>query len=190
MVNRMKQNGALLFGAGLAAGMLVGVGMLIGALVAHQGAPQSHQSPFPPELLHASATDSSNTMAIATGHIADGVEGLFVLDFITGNLTCQVLNPRTGGAGGLFTHNVALDLGVQQGKQPHYLMATGVAEFRYATGGNVHPAGVIVYVADANTGHYAAYMMPWNKAAAQYNSAQVNPMVMLFNGSARNVVVE
>lgn len=187
MLHRVKQHGALLFGAGLSVGILVGVGMLIGALVANQG---TSQSPFPAELLNASATDSSNTMAISTGFIADGVEGLFVLDFITGNLQCQVLNPRTGGAGGLFQHNVSLDLGVQQGKQPHYLLVTGVAEFRYATGGNVHPAGCIVYVADANTGRYAAYMMPWNKAAAQYNAAQVNPMVMLFSGSARNVVVE
>lgn len=187
MLQRVKQNGALLFGAGLAAGLLVGVGMLVGALVTSQTTSQTPQ--FPAELLHASATDSSNTMAIATGHIADGVEGLFVLDFITGNLRCQVLNPRTGGAGGVYQHNVSLDLGVQQGKQPHYLMATGVAEFRVA-GGNIVPAGCIVYIADANTGRYAAYALPWNKVAAQSNQAQAYPMVQLFTGAARNVVVE
>jgi len=143
------------------------------------------------ELLQASATDSTSSMAIATGHIADGVEGLFVLDFITGNLQCQVLNPRTGGAGGLYRHNVSGDLGVQQGKQPRYLMATGTADFRVQSG-NVKPAGCILYVADANTGRYAAYMLPWNKAIAQQRTGQVqiNPMIMLFTGNVRNVVVE
>ncbi len=188
MLHWMNQKGALLFGAGLSLGLFAGVGMLIGALVSQQG--QSPRHGFPMELLNASATDSTSTMAIATGHIADGVEGLFVLDFITGNLQCQVLNPRTGGAGGLFRHNVSLDLGVQQGKQPRYLMATGVADFRFQAGGNFKPAGCILYVADANTGRYAAYMLPWNKARAQYNVTQIYPMNMLFSGNVRNVIVE
>ena len=187
MMQRLKQNGALLFGAGLALGMSVGIGMLIGALVSSPKATNAPQ--FPAELLHASATDSSNTMAIATGHIADGVEGFFVLDFITGYLECKVLNPRTGGAGGIFRHNVSADLAIPQGKQPRYLLATGVADFR-VSGGNVRPAGCIVYVADANTGNYAAYAMPWDRAAAQYNAAQVNPMLRLYTGSARNIVAE
>ncbi|MDP6467513.1 MAG: hypothetical protein QF918_07230 [Pirellulaceae bacterium] len=188
MLHRMNHKGALLFGAGLSLGLCVGVGMLIGALVSQQG--QSSKQGFPVELLHASATDSTSTMAISTGHIADNIEGLFVLDFITGNLQCEVLNSRTGGAGGLFRHNVSLDLGVQQGKQPRYLMATGVADFRVQAGGNLRPAGCIVYVADANSGRYAAYMLPWNKAAAQQNVNQVYPMKLLWTGNVRNVVVE
>ena len=188
MLHPMNQKGALLFGAGLSVGLLVGVGMLIGALVTKQD--QSSKHGFPMELLQASATDSTSSMSIATGHIADGVEGLFVLDFITGNLQCQVLNPRTGGAGGLFRHNVSLDLGVQQGKQPRYLMATGLADFRVQAGGNVKPAGCILYVADANTGRYVAYMLPWNKARAQSNVTQTYPMTLLWAGNVRNVVVE
>ena len=188
MLHWMNKKGVLLFGAGLSLGLFAGVGMLIGALATQQG--QSSKDGFPMELLQASATDSTSSMAISTGHIADGVEGLFVLDFITGNLQCQVLNPRTGGAGGLFRHNVALDLGVQQGKQPRYLMATGVADFRVQAGGNFKPAGCILYVADANTGRYAAYMLPWNKVAAQQNINQVYPMKLLWTGNVRNVVVE
>jgi hypothetical protein len=189
MLHWMNQKGALLFGAGLSLGLFAGVGMLIGALVSQQG--QSSQQGFPMELLQASATDSTSSMAIATGYIGNGVEGLFVLDFITGNLQCQVLNPRFAGKiGGLFQHNVALDLGVQQGKQPRYLMATGVADFRVQTGGNVKPAGCVLYVADANTGRYAAYMLPWNENAAKQNVNQSYPMKILFTGNVRNVVVE
>ena len=170
-------------------GLLVGLGMMIGAIVVTQ----SFQNPplsFPAHLLHATATDGSSTMAIATGPIDEGVEGLFVLDFITGELQCSVLNPRTGTLGGLFKHNVTLDLGVEQGKQPHYMMVTGVANFRPAAGGNVRPASSVVYVADANTGNYAAYWLPWNRQAQQYNYAQMSPMMLLGKGSARNVAIE
>ncbi len=187
-MQRVKQNGVFLFGIGLGLGLMVGTGMLIGALAARQDS--EPQLPFPAELLQASASDSTSTMAIATGHISDGVEGLFVLDFITGNLQCQVLNPRSGQAGGLYQHNVSLDLAVQQGKQPRYLMVTGVAEFRVAAGSNVKPAGCILYVADANTGQYAAYMLPWNKALAQQNVGQTYPMQFLYGGNVRNVAIE
>jgi hypothetical protein len=128
-------------------------------------------------------------MAIATGPIQDGVEGFFVLDFITGELTCSVLNPRSGQMGGAYRANVVNDLGVEQGKQPQYLMVTGAAEFR-TQGGNLVPAESVVYVADANTGRYVAYWLPWNRQAAQQNFPQAAAMQVLGKGSARNIQVE
>ena len=186
MYKQLTQKPWFMLATGLALGLLVGCGMLIGALAAKS---TSNRLEFPERLLHATATHGSTTMAVATGPIDDGVEGLFVLDFITGELQCSVLNPRSGKLGGLYKHNVVADLGVEQGKSPKYLMVTGVANFRY-TGGNVRPADSVVYVADANTGRYAAYMMPWNRGAAQYNFAQVNPMILLGKGTARNVEIE
>lgn len=144
---------------------------------------------FPQTLLNASATHGAKTMAIATGPIDDGVEGFFVLDFLTGELSCSVLNPRTGAMGGAFRANVVNDLGIEQGKQPDYLLITGAANFR-TQGGNVKPAESVVYVADANTGRYVAYWLPWNRAASQYNFAQASPMLVLGKGSARNLQLE
>ncbi len=163
------------------------LGSLLGAVVAFQFA--NPRMEFPTTLLNAAATHGGTTMAIATGPIQDGVEGFFVLDFITGELTCSVLNPRTGAMGGAFRANVVADLGVEQGKAPQYLMVTGAANFR-TMGGNILPAESVVYVADANTGRYVGYWLPWNRQAAQYNFAQASPMQVLGTGSARNIQVE
>ena len=91
--------------------------------------------------------------------------------------------------GGAFRANVVADLGVEQGKAPQYLMVTGAANFR-TMGGNILPAESVVYVADANTGRYVGYWLPWNRQAAQYNFAQASPMQVLGTGSARNIQVE
>ena len=64
-------------------------------------------------------------------------------------------------------------------------MVTGRVEFR-TRGGNVQPAESVVYVVDANTGNFAAYLLPWNSAAASFNFTQMTPMVLLGKGTARN----
>ena len=176
-----------LVGLSLGAVTCLGMGAILGAVVAFQFSSPRFQ--LPPTLLNASATHGGTTMAIATGPIQDGVEGFFILDFITGELTGSVLNPRTGQMGGAYRANVVNDLGVEQGKQPQYLMVTGAANFRMQ-GGNVLPAESIVYVADANTGRYVAYLLPWNKVAAQQNFPQAAAMQVLGKGSARNIQVE
>jgi len=162
-------------------------GAIMGAVVTIQFS--SHQIQLPATLLNAAASSGGTTMAIATGPIQDGVEGLFILDFITGDLTCSVLNPRTGALGGAYKANVIAALGVEQGKQPQFLLVTGAANFR-TQGGNLTPAESVVYVADANTGHYVAYWLPWNKIAAQQGFPQASEMKVLGTGSARNVPVE
>jgi hypothetical protein len=160
--------------------------MLAGALVVLR---IGDRLSFPETVLNATATHGGTTMAMATGPIADCVEGLFVMDFITGELQCWVYNPRTGQIGGMFKHNVVADLGVEQGKQPKYLLVTGQGSFRTG-GGNIRPADAIVYVADENTGHFAAYVLPWNRQAQQFNMAQASPMQLLGKGNARNVQLE
>ncbi len=181
MLRHLKQSRwtLLLFG--------VALGAILGAVVAAQFSTPRIQFPTTP--LNAAATSGGTTMVIATGPIQEGVEGFFILDFITGELTCSVLNPRTGQLGGAYKANVVADLGVEQGKQPQYLMVTGAANFRMG-GGNVLPAESVVYVADANTGRYVAYWLPWNRIAAQQNFPQASLMQVLGTGSARNIQVE
>lgn len=181
MKRRLTRTHWLMLAVGLLCGTAVGA-----AVYAKLSTPRIE---LPATLLNATATHGSNTMALATGPVADGVEGLFILDFITGELTCSVLNPRTGTLGGAFAANVVADLGVEQGKQPQYVMVTGQASFR-VQGGNIRPAESVVYVADSNTGRWVAYWMPWNRQAATYNFAQASPMLVLGKGSARNIQVE
>lgn len=178
MKSRLTRNPWVLLTVGLICGAAVG------AAVYSKLSPQRVE--LPATLLNATATHGSNTMALATGPVADGVEGLFILDFITGELTCSVLNPRTGLMAAGFSANVVADLGVQQGKQPNYVMVTGQADFR-VQGGNIRPAQSVVYVADTNTGRWVAYWLPWNRQAATWNFAQAFPMMKLGQGMARNI---
>ncbi|MGE0758050.1 MAG: hypothetical protein AB7F89_15560 [Pirellulaceae bacterium] len=173
------------FGLGVSSGILVGAGALLGLLIASGLHPWSQLE----TRLEAVASSGGESMAIASGLIGEGVEGLFVLDFITGQLTCQVVNPRSGQLAYVYQRNVAQDLGVQQGKSPKYLLVTGELRVRQNVS-NVKPAESLVYVADVNTGRYVAYMMPFTKQIFDFNSQAVAPMIPVGGGSARNVVVE
>lgn len=173
------------FGVGVGLGMLIGVGVLVGILLT------ALLNPWPAveTSLSAVASSGGDTMAIATGPVDEGVEGLFILDFITSELVCQVLHPRTGKLSGLYRRNVAQDLGIEQGKQPKYLLVTGAFIVRQNVG-TVKPAESLIYVADVNTGKYVAYMLPWNKWAASTYQPQVSQMIPVGGGSARNIIID
>lgn len=171
---------------GLSLGLLVGVGMLTGALVtiAHF---DSNGQQRPEVILNATASHSGDTFAMATGPIDSDIEGLFILDYLTGELQCYVLNPRNGQFGGMFKHNVIADLGVQEGKNPNYVMVTGQAAFRRGTAMQGAPAGCAVYVADANTGNFAAYTIMFNQTMLRSGAAQQGPFTLLQTGKARTL---
>lgn len=185
MTKKLNISPWLTLTAGLGVGLLMGVGMLIGALVTMRGEPQLV---LPETALHATATHGSDSFAIATGQISDGVEGIFFLDYLTGEVQCWVLNPRTGFLGGRYRHNVVADLGVEQGKKPNYIMVTGAASFR-AGGAAVRPADSLLYVVDGNTGRFAAYSLPWNRNAAATNTPQSFPFKLIGKGAIRNVEI-
>ena len=181
-----RQRRFVSFGTGLTAGLLIGVGMLVGALVATNHRTSATQ--VPEELLHAVATHGSDSLAMATGPISDGVEGVFFLDFLTGDIRCQVINPRFGGLGGVFYHNVAADLGVEKAKKQSFLLCTGVANLKTTGGSNFKFADSVVYVADANTGNWAAYLLPWSDNMTSNNQTIVGRFRLIGTGKAREIV--
>jgi len=180
------------FASGLALGLLVGVGMLVGALSARSfnsldaGAPH----PFAEMKLHAMATNSGDTFSMCTGAIADGMEGVFFLDYLTGDLQCMVPNARTGRVGGAYKYNVMADLNVEAGaeKKPQFLMVTGLAAFR-TTGGDPRPADCILYVADATTGNWVAYSLPWSRQLAATGAPQGGTLLKIGAGKARELAL-
>ena len=191
MLNWRKYKSLASVGVGLTLGLLVGVGMMIGALATSRGwvgqdAEDALAQQLSQNLLHATATDSGETFAMATGAIDGEIEGLFILDFLTGELQCFVLNSRTAKPSGWFKRNVVADLGVDATKAPKYLMVTGGANFR-GSSGNARPAQCLCYVCDANTGNYAAYSFPWSQTAANVAAVQAAPMLLIASGKARNV---
>ena len=75
----------------LASGLGCSLALLVGLYVGKSQATNS--LPLP---LAASSADSSDTLAVASGPISDDSEGVFFLDFNTGDLQCLVYYPRTG----------------------------------------------------------------------------------------------
>lgn len=186
MVKRIKKTSVWLVLSGFAAGLLLGVGMLIGSWLTGFGSGETELS-FP-RPLHATATDRSTSFSMATGPVADGVEGVFFLDFLTGELQCWVIYSRTGDFGAKFSINVLNDLSIQQGKKPSFLMVTGAATFPRGTGAS-RPGNCVVYVADANTGNVAAYYIPWNRGLETTARPQAAPLILLRKGQVRNLQI-
>ncbi len=184
MSQRFRNRPILLVLLGLGLGLLVGIGMMVGALTAVSSS-QNAELMIPPTLLHATASHSGESMAIATGQIDDDVEGVFVLDYLTGDLQCYVLNPRTFSWGGIFRYNVVQDLGVEPGKKPNFAMVTGGINFLRGSASRAVPAHSVVYVLDANSGNFAAYGVQWDRTAARGGAPQKGTLARIATGKAR-----
>jgi hypothetical protein len=118
---------------------------------------------WPQSPLHAVATDRTETFAMATGFVDEGVEAVYFLDFLTGDLTAVVLGRQGRGFVALYGRNIIADLGVDQAKNPKYLMVTGAADMRRSVG-RVQLSPSVVYVAEVTTGNVAAYAIPWERS--------------------------
>jgi hypothetical protein len=141
--------------AWLAAG--IAVGLLMGVL-AH--------SMLPVVQVQATATEGFDNFAIATGLADQSVEAVYFLDYLTGELKCAVINPKTGKFTAFFSYNVANDFRVAGAAgNAKYLVVTGVADMPVPRGGGNNQFGKsIVYIAEANSGVVAAYAIQWNPA--------------------------
>jgi hypothetical protein len=148
-------------------------GVLSGALLAGL---------LPHAPLHAVATDRQENFGICTGHVDQGIEAVFFLDFLTGDLKGTVISPQSGKFFGLYHTNILQDLQVDVTKNPKYVMVTGdlqLRRFGAGAGAGVQPGECAVYIADSSTGKCACYAMPWNVAMANGNQPFNFPFVLL-----------
>lgn len=164
-----------------AAGMLLlfvatGVGYWLG---------QSQRSPHSwLDLKQVATAASGHNMAVATGAVSDDAEGVFFLDYLTGDLQCLVYYPRSGAFGARYYTNVQQQM-PSSGKGAQYLMVTGGAVSNRSSS-NLKPANCLVYVTDVNSGTFAAYTVPWSKTAESSSQAQLGALVFVGGGPIRN----
>ena len=120
---------------------------------------------------------SHESFAVCTAPIEGNVEGFFILDFETGDLTGGVLNQNTSKFGASYRSNVLKDLGFKPGKvkNPKFLLVPGMMTFTGAT----RLAQSVLYVTDAATGVTVAYGIPWNSAQAPGGGAGLAELVPL-----------
>jgi len=112
--------------------------------------------------VHAATSAGNKAFSVATGQIDENIEGLFILDGLTGDLTGHIVSTFNGKFFARMQHNVLGDLGIEDDKNTQLLMVTGLWNFRGQTG-QIRPSNSIIYIVDASTGNFAAYAVPWNK---------------------------
>jgi hypothetical protein len=110
-------------------------------------------------LAQAMSSLADQTFAVCTAPIDNATEGLFILDFETGDLTGGVLN-QTGKFGTAYRHNVLADLGIEVGavKNQRFMIVPGMA--KVGTPATARMAQSVLYVTDAATGATVAYGIP------------------------------
>jgi len=130
-----------------------------------------------PQTVLAVSSLADDAFAVCTVALDEGIDGFFMLDFQTGDLTGGVLNPATRKFGVGYRHNVLKDLNFKAGKVKNakFLLVPGQATF----GAPLAPAAL--YVTDAATGMTVAYGIPWGQGAAGLQ----NPLVPLDRANAR-----
>lgn len=164
------------------AAMMV-LGLFLGAVVVAgwHGVGQGTQ-------VQATATHGESNFAIATGFVDDFVEGLYFLDFLTGDLRAAVVSRRTGEFVAFFERNIQQDFS-SGAKNPKYLMVTGVARLPTRGVGNNRVANSLIYVAEAASGEVAAYALPWNQSDSAKGAAQRGGFIPVAKGSFRTTFV-
>lgn len=150
-------------------------GLVIGLVVANLA---------PVKPLHAVATDRQDTLAICTCPVSDGIEGVFTLDFLTGELRGAVLNPTTKQFVLSYSANCVTDLKVETGKAPKFVIVSG--DVAISTRGLKQYGSSAIYVADLTTGNMAAYAIPFSPQMNSSNAkAATVPLELLFAGPFR-----
>ncbi len=137
--------------------------------------------------LHATATEGYESFSIATGLVNNGVEGLYFLDYLTGDLVGAVVNPKTGKFNSRFTYNITGDFS-PSARNSKYLMVTGQADMPRGRSG-FQAASSIVYIANVTTGEIASYVMPWNSSMQAAGKPQQGTFQLLDKKKLRDVQI-
>ena len=122
--------------------------------------------------VQAVATDRGETFALATGSLGSGVEALFMLDGLTGELRAVAINPNKKQFTVELKANVAKDMKIEEGKAPKFIMVTGACDLR--SQGLTQYGDSVVYVAEMTTGQLMVYAMPFNANMLNSNSPNVS----------------
>ena len=138
--------------------------------------------------VHAVATHGQENFAICTGPMDSDTEGVYLLDFLTGDLKCAVLSHQTGKFNSLFETNVAKDLEVVSGKNPKFLMVTGVTDLSRGAQ-QLQPSKAIVYVAEVTSGNVAAYGIMWSPQQWKAGTPQQLQIAMLDKWKFRKAAI-
>lgn len=137
----------------------------------------------------ASASQGHDNFVIATGMVDDGVEALYFLDFLTGDLKATVVNERSRGFNAFFEYNIANDFNLSEVRNPKYLMVTGIARNLSTPGAGGQVGESVLYVVEATTGQLVAYVLPWKPGFQSAGKVQRGTFIPLARTELRTAFV-
>lgn len=137
MANGTKHGGWM-----LATGVIIG--LVLGGLV-------------PPMPLHGSTAATVEGFSICTAELEPGYEGIYYLDYQTGDLSAAFIHPRTYKFTNLYKYNILKDFA--DAKTPKFMMISGSSPMIYTQ--NLRPSNGIVYVVEVTSGIVCAYAAPY-----------------------------
>lgn len=143
---------------------------------------------WPEKTVHAVATAQQDNLVMCTGPVEEGLEAVFILDPLTGDLKGAVLSPKTGKFLTKYEHNILGDLGEKSIKNQKYLMVTGIADFQRLPG-NPQLGATVIYIAEITSGKLLAYGIPWMHQQANSLQPVEAPFLPLDVGQFRTVPV-
>ena len=163
------------------------IGLFLGGLLMTSWVGSSWVGSWPAEQVHATATQGSGNFAIATGFVDDGVEALYFLDFLTGDLRAVVMSRRTAEFDAFFEYNVQQDFG-RTSKNPKFLMVTGLVDLPRGRG-TTQLGSSLIYIAEATSGQVFSYALPWNSSLYAAGKPQTGGFINMGGGSIRTTFV-
>lgn len=158
------------------------VGIVVGAALSAGWHGATRMAPA-----HATATHGADNFAIATGLVDDGIEALYFLDFLTGDLRAAVISRRTGEFSGFFEYNVLSDF-VGMTDEPNFLMVTGQADIPRGRG-PTQIGNSLIYIAEATSGQVYAYALPYSSTLNAAGKPQSGNFYRVGGGYFRDAFV-
>ncbi len=143
---------------------------------------------WPERTALAAGGTQDDSFAMAVGRVDSNVEGLCILDFLTGELTCTVLDYRRGKFSSIFKANVIKDFRIEQAGRRKFLLLSGEVNFPRGAGA-ARAAQSAIYVLDSSSGMYAAYGIPWRQELASGGRPQMGQLILLDVGTARTAAL-
>jgi len=127
---------------------------------------------WPHEPALAVATDRSAKFALVTGPAGPvNMEGVFLLDFLTGNLQGHVLNSRVGKFTRSYYRNIAADFNLDPKTEAQWAIVSGQGQLAASRGTSW--GNCLIYVAELTSGKVIAYAYPYTETQRVMEPAQL-----------------
>jgi hypothetical protein len=157
MVGKLSDNRSLWLGVGLVAGLCI-----------------SYCWPHEPGFAGTSDRDSKFGMVTCPVSFTEDSEGVFVVDYLTGQLRGSVASMKTGKFTNFYYRNLAADFKVDPKIAPHYALVSGKGQL-VGRGGLSMSTGLL-YVAELTSGKVVCYAFPFRESTRPMQPVQIKPV--------------